>query len=104
MHEGQSEFCICPTGADYVSKYSAQYYGMTLSGFAKVATELGIIGIVLWVGYLLTLIKNKGNSIVDSKYFILACSMIPLIFMHEAFSSNIFWGFLMILNVNFDEM
>lgn len=92
------------TGTDYVSKFAIQYYGMTLNGFAKVATELGILGLGLWVGYILTFIKKTGSTVIDNKYLVLACSMIPFMFMHETFSSNIFWTFLMLLNVKFDDV
>lgn len=92
------------TGADYVSKFAIQYYGMSLNGFAKVATELGVLGLGLWGSYLLTFLKKSGKTVIDNKYLILACSMIPFIFMHETFSSNIFWTFLMLLNIKFDDV
>ena len=38
------------TGADYVSEFAIQFYAMTLNGFARVATELGLSGLGLWMG------------------------------------------------------
>ncbi len=71
-----------------ISKFTTQFYDVSLNGFEKVATKPGFIGMLLWIGYLLTLIKNPGNTVIDNKYLVLACSMIPFIFMHETFSSN----------------
>ena len=59
-----------------VSRFAAQFYGLILNCFIKVATELGFIGLLLWIGYLLTFIKNPGNTVIDNKYPVLACSMI----------------------------
>ena len=92
------------TGADYVSEFAIQFYAMTLNGFARVATELGLSGLGLWMGYLLSGLKVKETSLTDSRFLILACSMVPLVFMHETFASNIFWGFMMLMNIRFVEI
>lgn len=86
------------TGTDYVSKYAMQYYGMTLSGFAKVATELGLIGVILWSGFIISFLMKKQNIVISKEYLIIICSLIPLIFMQEAFSSNLFWMLIMLIN------
>lgn len=86
------------SGAEYVAEYARKFYGMTLNGFAKVATELGLIGIFFWCMHILLFLRKKRNATISNNYLILACAMIPLIFMQEAFSSNIFWLFMMLLN------
>lgn len=90
------------TGSIYVSKYIVQYFGMTLSGFARVATELGLIGIIIWCNYILSFL-NKNEVNVSIRYVLLCCSLIPLIFMQEAFSSNIFWMFIILINCKFTK-
>ena len=92
------------TGAGYIAKYSVKYYAMTLNGFARVATELGVLGVCLWLISLGTFLMNKGNQMVSSKYLILICAMCAMIFMNEAFSSNIFWAFIMLLNCRLEKI
>lgn len=82
----------------YVQRYAVQFFGMTLNGFAKVSTELGFVGVFLWSAYILSFLQKKNNIELSSGYLMLTCSMIPLIFMHEASTSNIFWLFTSLLN------
>ena len=86
------------TGSDYIAKYTIQYFGMTLNGFARVATELGIIGIGLWCGMIISFLRKKQNILLSNRYLVICCSLIPLIFMQEAFSSNLFWMLIMLIN------
>lgn len=86
------------SGADYIARYFSQYYAMTLNGFAKVATELGILGIGTWVTFILSFLAKTANSRISNKYLMLACTMVPFIFMGEAFSSNVFWLAMILLN------
>ena len=85
------------TGSMYVSKYIIQYFGMTLSGFARVSTELGLIGIIIWCSFIISFFRKKEMAI-SIRYVLLCCSLIPLIFMQEAFSSNMFWLFIVLIN------
>lgn len=86
------------TGASYVSKYAMQYFGMTLNGFARVATELGLIGITVWCIFIMSFLRKKTNLYLSNEYLAVVCSLIPLIFMQEAFSSNIFWMLIILIN------
>lgn len=86
------------TGAEYILKYSKKYYAMTLNGFARVATELGLIGIITWIGYILSFFWYNKNTNISKEYLIICCSLVPMIFMHEVFSSNIFWMLIILLN------
>lgn len=88
------------TGSMYVSKYIIQYFGMTLSGFARVSTELGLIGILIWCSFIISFFRKKEMAI-SIRYVLLCCSLIPLIFMQEAFSSNFFWMLIILLNCKF---
>lgn len=85
------------TGAEYVSQYIIHYFGMSLNGFARVATELGVIGLILWCGCILSFFK-KRNILISNNYLLICCSIIPLIFTQEAFSSNLFWMLIMFVN------
>lgn len=86
------------TGASYIFKYQQKFYGMTLNGLAKVATELGLVGVSLWCGLVLSFLQRRKNIMISYRYLSICCSIIPLILMQEAFSSNLFWMLVMLLN------
>lgn len=88
------------TGASYIFKYQQKFYGMTLNGVARVATELGLIGVTLWCGLVLSFLRRMSNIRVSCSYLSICCAIIPLILMQEAFASNLFWMFVMLLNCN----
>lgn len=88
------------TGSMYVSKYIIQYFGMTLSGFARVSTELGLIGILIWCIFMISFFVKREMTI-SIRYVLLCCSIMPLIFMQEAFSSNFYWMLIILMNCKF---
>ena len=85
------------SGKEYICKYSGLFYAMTLHGVARVATELGAFGIVIWSSFILSFFYNR-NVYSSYNYLILVCSIVPFVFMHESFSSCLFWFFASLLN------
>lgn len=90
-------------GSMYVTKYLSRYFGMTLNGFGRVAAELGLIGVVIWCALILSFLKRKQNLYISKEYLLLWCALIPMIFMQEAFSSNIFWTIVILINCKLDD-
>ena len=84
---------------ELVNKWSSIYYGFTLNGFAKILIELGIIGIVLWMIFIISFfccqIKKYSNYAL-----MIVCFLVPYMICHDTFSSNAYWIFLVLLNCN----
>lgn len=80
-----------------VEKWSTVYYALSLNGFAKIVIELGIIGIVLWVLFILSFFWCQAKKRSDYALMIV-CILLPYMICHDTFSSNVYWVFLILLN------
>ena len=75
-----------------VSILDSSMRGITVNGFTRPAAELGIIGLILWITFLISFYKKE-----KSVSFLLALMIFPYLFCLEGFLSNAFWVFLYIL-------
>lgn len=80
-----------------VEKWSSVYYALTLNGFAKILIELGIIGIVLWMLFIISFFWCQVKKHSDYALMIV-CLLVPYMICHDTFSSNVYWIFLILLN------
>ena len=67
------------------------------NGLLRIATELGFIGILLWI-YYFVLNFNK-RSFKNFHYLIIVVCIIVLQLMSDTFSMNYFWAWLYLLNI-----
>lgn len=91
------------TAKEYVATYSVIYHGMSINGLARVATEFGICGLVIWLGFICSFLNSKVNTRKNKYYMMLSCCILPLAIAHETFSSNVYWLFLILLNCKLIE-
>lgn len=84
-----------------IDKMKLLYNGFTLNGFTKIVIECGIIGIMIWVLFIISFLERHKKS---SNYYIVMISglMIPYLICHETSTSNSYWIFLAILNCSFE--
>lgn len=83
-----------------LNKYSRIYYAFTLHGFAKIMIEMGIIGIIIWCLFIVSFLQKKGK-LLNNYYLMISSILLPYMFCHETSTSNVYWIFLVILNVKF---
>lgn len=80
---------------EFMNNMSNYYLGMTINGFYRPAVELGLIGIILWLIYIISLFVKKSEN---QYLLVIQCVIIPLVICHEAFLSNYYWILIYILN------
>ena len=85
---------------EFIISLPNYYYNMTVNGFYRPAVELGIIGLILWIVFLLQGIQK--NTLIDI-VIALQCVLFPMIFCHEAFMSNYYWIIWYLVNTNISE-
>lgn len=74
-----------------------KYYGFTFNGFSKMVVECGILGATLFCGFIASFLFKARKS-YSMYYIMIATVMTPMLFCHEATTSNIFWFFAGLLN------
>lgn len=65
------------------------------NGLYKISTELGIIGTLLWMMFLIEIYKKSSDS---NK--IIAIAIFPLMISHESSTSNYFWFWLYLISMD----
>lgn len=67
------------------------------NGLLRIATEIGFIGLLLWIFYLV--LNFNKCSFKNFNYLIIVVCVILLQLMSDTFSMNYFWAWLYLLNV-----
>nr|WP_294493426.1 hypothetical protein [uncultured Anaerosporobacter sp.] len=81
---------------EFITSISNYYQGMTINGFYRPAVELGLIGFVIWLGFIISFWKKRNEA---SNIQMLLCILFPFMICHETFMSNYYWILLYLLNV-----
>ena len=82
---------------EYATQVSTGQWFSEGNGVTFVAVSMGFIGLVLWLVFLYKLktLDNGKNTNIKSLYF----SLFPLLLCSSAFHDNLFWIFIMMINV-----
>lgn len=81
---------------EFIHNLSNYYHGMTVNGFYRVAVELGILGISIWLYFVYACFRKENHE--NDHILAIQSILFPMMICHETFQSNYYWVFLALLN------
>ena len=93
-------FCLFGAGAGTSKDYQVYHRSqLDASGYYKVAGELGLIGLLIYILFLIEMVK-KSKRCPNRSVWIIGLSLIPMVACNGAFLQNYVWIYLYMINIS----